>query len=395
MATLKIKFLGSSGSFTRPLFNCRCKACSKPTKRDYRRNTAILVNDSVLFDCGLTVPWVLRELKVKDLDAVFITHTHLDHMLGLYDLMIKKERIPLYADKKTIGFCEDNFQKRFHDNYEPHLLKQGNPVEISGLRITPIEVFHTTERIKVYGFIIEDDTSRVFFVPNYREIKTETRENLYFLDLVIADGSYIKGSFTHASWKDSVDLFLNKLGCKRLILTHLSECIPHAEQRDRIRNLSKQADVSYDGQEIDVYSDGLNEVAKSAIYLQPPHGELFWRGEKNLIIKSKRFEKYLGVPIFVASGDKIYGIIRITKIGRIDLNDFKRLADRHKITEEERKQWWPGKRWLYEYEFERIKVFNSPKRYHYKRGYQTFIRRVRFLSVNDLLNLIHQSYRGC
>ncbi|MHA1773398.1 MAG: DNA adenine methylase [Candidatus Heimdallarchaeota archaeon] len=124
--------------------------------------------------------------------------------------------------------------------------------------------------------------------------------------------------------------------------------------------------------------ENLREI-KEGIYLVHPHGEMIWRGDKTLIVKKKKFAwenkfKYL------VSGDKCYGIIKIGKIYPISLSDFKKLQNRHRISEIERIRWWPNAQELLAYEFKIVKRFEKPKRVKLPKGIQTAIKKVEFLS---------------
>lgn len=63
-------------------------------------------NTHVLIDVGISAKRIedgLRELDIKgeDLDGIFITHEHIDHIAGL-GVMSRKYNIPVYATRETI-----------------------------------------------------------------------------------------------------------------------------------------------------------------------------------------------------------------------------------------------------------------------------------------------------
>jgi ribonuclease BN (tRNA processing enzyme) len=68
---MKITFLGSGSAFC---FN------------NFQSNILIEINDKkLLFDCGSDIRWAMKEqnLTVKDIDAIYISHLHADHIGGL------------------------------------------------------------------------------------------------------------------------------------------------------------------------------------------------------------------------------------------------------------------------------------------------------------------------
>ena len=114
----------------------------------------------------------------------------------------------------------------------------------------------------------------------------------------------------------------------------------------------------------------------SGVYLVPPHGEYIYRGRKEIIVKSKPDDKLWQTFSILVSGNKAYGWIRTHKPQKINLADFQKLADKHLITEAERREWWPGKTSFYAYEIRDFLPLPEPQRVEVARGIQTRIKKV-------------------
>jgi len=125
------------------------------------------------------------------------------------------------------------------------------------------------------------------------------------------------------------------------------------------------------------------------IYLVPPHGTLIAKGKKKLIIKSRPFYNMLDIPLVLVENNKALGIIKLTDIEPIDLDEFRKLKNKHLITEEERKQWWPYDRTLYKYDFDIIEIFDEPEEVILPRGIQVFIKDVKFKESNLKFNALN------
>jgi len=113
------------------------------------------------------------------------------------------------------------------------------------------------------------------------------------------------------------------------------------------------------------------------IYLTEPHGKLIWEGQKKLIVKSKAFTENVMTPLYLISGNKVFGIIKLRDPKPIDLEDFASLQSKHKISDKERSKWWPNKHKLFAYEFNFLKKFEEPKHYDAPQGVQVFIKEVK------------------
>ena len=118
---------------------------------------------------------------------------------------------------------------------------------------------------------------------------------------------------------------------------------------------------------------------KEGIYISEPLGRLIAEGEKTLIVKKKKFS-WENKLKYLVSGDKCYGIIQIKKIYPIDIDKFRELEDRHKVSEIERSRWFPNIQMLFAYDFEIVEKYKEPKKIELPKDVKTDIKNVKFLS---------------
>ena len=131
------------------------------------------------------------------------------------------------------------------------------------------------------------------------------------------------------------------------------------------------------------YYRELLKPIKAGLYLVAPHAELIYRGNKSAIVKSRRYDKMTSFLI-LCDNDTAYGYIRCAEPQAIGLEEFKKLQDKHKVSEDERQTWWPNADELYYYEILNFIPFESPRPVKIPKGVQTFIPEVEFIKSRIL-----------
>ncbi len=150
---LRVVFLGTSGSI--------------PSVE--RNSSAIFVqfgSHRVLFDCGEGTQRQMMIAKTGfKLDAIFITHLHTDHFIGLFGLLEtlslneRKEKLTVYSPHPE--FLSSVFKAFGYENLsfpvEVKELKDGESVRFGNFRIV---AFKTEHIVKSYGYALVEDERR-------------------------------------------------------------------------------------------------------------------------------------------------------------------------------------------------------------------------------------------
>lgn len=134
-------------------------------------------------------------------------------------------------------------------------------------------------------------------------------------------------------------------------------------------------------------SESLQERT-SGICLEPNHAKMIWQGNKDIIIREKSYRFATNKPFYLIGGNECYGVVVLTKSSQITLNDFETLKNRHRITDDERKGWWPNKQVLYRYDFVLVEKFETPRLVKVSDGSQTFLYDISFIGDPDNLEEI-------
>jgi phosphoribosyl 1,2-cyclic phosphodiesterase len=205
---------------------------------------SIVVQDRqtcVLVDCGLRKrdikPFLAGVgLAPGDIDAVLVTHCHIDHVYGL-KYLLKERKIPVYSSSPVLKqLCARN---SFSGQPDFRALSPVAPENIGTLAVNHFGLFHDVETI---GFIISGDGEKMGlitdtgFVPDYCLQAFKTVDYLYIEsnhDLEMYKHSkkpphVIRrnlGTTGHLS-NEQCGLALKSMGllnCKLVVLGHLSE----------------------------------------------------------------------------------------------------------------------------------------------------------------------------
>ncbi|MGC9376008.1 MAG: MBL fold metallo-hydrolase, partial [Bacteroidales bacterium] len=103
---MKVKILGTGTSQGVPVIACNCKVCQSTDPNDHRLRTSALVEVNgvnIVIDAGPDFRQQMLREKVKDIDAIIITHEHRDHIAGLDDVrafnFMNQKPIEIYAEK--------------------------------------------------------------------------------------------------------------------------------------------------------------------------------------------------------------------------------------------------------------------------------------------------------
>ena len=111
----------------------------------------------------------------------------------------------------------------------------------------------------------------------------------------------------------------------------------------------------------DLFFGGLYKVAlKPAFYLTDSHAQMIWKGQKKLIVKARMFKRFIGEERYLASRERVYGIIVLEPPKVIPLDEFDQYYKDHLVTHEERTRWWPDSTEFYLYPFT-FHPFRIPK----------------------------------
>ncbi len=116
-------------------------------------------NTNVLVDAGISAKRIgeglnTLGLSLSDIEAVFITHEHSDHISAL-PMLAKRHHLPMYATRGTIDALLNGKNKT---GIDPSLFNEvcpDSPVTINDITVDPIRVSHDAADPVCYRFFAE------------------------------------------------------------------------------------------------------------------------------------------------------------------------------------------------------------------------------------------------
>ena len=278
---MKITVLGTGTSHGVPVVGCSCPVCTSDAPADKRMRTSIYVEGSggekALIDAGPEFRLQALKTGITGIDAIFLTHSHADHLHGLDDLrpLSRSGPIPVYGNEATIDELKERFSyiwktipgRSQNGGGKPRLtpLVVGGPVRTGGLVFTPIPVKHGI--LDILGWELRErglhaDAGKSFlYLTDTSAIPPSTIERLSFgvtgnasYRVVVIGGLRIQPHETHFSFKEAINAALG-LGAKEIYLTHICHDHSHAEIEEFCREYKKSRNL--EGIEIHPAMDGL------------------------------------------------------------------------------------------------------------------------------------------
>ena len=252
-ATLTV--LGSGTSMGVPTLGCDCAVCHSADPHDKRTRPSVMIEYGgkvVLID---TTPdfytQAIRE-RITRVDAVFYTHTHADHILGIDDLRpvsygLKPGKLPLYARPDAAAFLRKMFSYIFDADYKFGSLPQlelkpiDGAVEVFGVRFDPIILIHGETQIYGYRF------GSAAYLTDHSEIPESSLDQLEGLDILFLDALRHKPHPTHSTVQNSLRI-VERLKPKRAFFTHICHDLAHEATN---ASLPRNVRLSYDGMKLD------------------------------------------------------------------------------------------------------------------------------------------------
>ena len=255
-----LTFMGTGTSTGVPTLGCNCAVCRSTDTHDRRLRPSVLLRwrepagdgreRGVVIDTGPDFREQALRNGLTRVDAVFYTHSHADHIMGLDDLRplsfsVFREGgpIPLYATPETTAVLEHIFDYTFAPGatYPNRARVQLCPLTerttVHGVTFQRIPVMHGAMEIAGFRF------GRAAYLTDVSDIPESSFALLTGLDHLVLSALRHKPHPTHATVAQAVG-WATRIGARHTWLTHIAHELGHEETN---RALPEDIRLAHDG----------------------------------------------------------------------------------------------------------------------------------------------------
>lgn len=246
-----------------PTLGCACAVCTSadPHDRRLRPSVALRWKDAnsaeriVIIDTGPDFRQQALESHLPRVDAVFYTHGHADHVLGMDDLrpysfaaFRNGGPIPLYADLETAGVLARVFDYTFSPTatYPTRAKVQLVPLDahnpVHGVDFIRIPLLHGELEISGFRF------GNAAYLTDVSSIPEPGFELLQGVEVLVLSALRHKPHPSHATVEQAV-AWARRIGARQTWFTHISHDLGHDETN---RMLPADVRMAYDGLSVPV-----------------------------------------------------------------------------------------------------------------------------------------------
>lgn len=246
----EVVVLGSGTSNGVPMLGVDYPAEYLANPKNHRCRAAIAIlgrTGNLLVDCPPELRIQMTRENIRRVEAVLITHTHADHVMGMDDLrslcIVQKQAMPVY----TLPRYQEDIRRIY-----PYAFQEFPP----GIEVPRFDLHDAPDRISVGGmdielFVVMHGKIPVIalrcetfaYVTDVSFIPIEVEEKLQGLETLILDAVRFKPHPNHYNLEQALEA-AKRLGAKQTYLTHLS----HDYDHDRSNaELPTGVALAYDG----------------------------------------------------------------------------------------------------------------------------------------------------
>ncbi len=146
-------------------------------------------NKKFLIDAGFSGKKIVEKLnnierRIENIDGIFVTHEHSDHIQGL-GVLSRKYDIPIYIHEITYGIIREKIGKIEAKNIN---FLQEDKVQFENCVISNFEVMH--DAVKCLGYTFEYEEKKLAYASDVGCTNNIIKENFKNSDVIVVESNY-------------------------------------------------------------------------------------------------------------------------------------------------------------------------------------------------------------
>lgn len=233
---------------------CSCEVCTSADVKDTRLRSSIIVQSAdttIIVDATPDFRYQMLRKKVKDIDAILITHPHKDHVAGLDDTrpfqFFTHKPTQIYGNKMSLEGIKGEIPYAFQDIRYPGVPKVNlheislEAFTIGDIPVQPVLVWH--HRMPVYGFRFGNFT----YITDANRIDEEEKAKIKGSEVIVLNALRNEAHISHFTLQQAIDL-VRELKIPEAYFTHISHQL--GLHKTVSASLPEGISLAYDGLEI-------------------------------------------------------------------------------------------------------------------------------------------------
>ena len=249
--TMHIEFLGTGTSQGVPVVACECAVCRSIDPKDKRLRSSLLIKINglkLVIDAGPDFRQQMLKSRLRQLNAILLTHEHTDHLFGLDDIRsfnwVQGHPTDIYAEtrvqqaiKRVFNYVFARYQYPGIPQMNLHLV-ENHPFEIQGVSVIPVRGMHN--KLPVFGYRI----GKMAYMTDVNFIEEDEKKKLEDLDILIVNALRKEKHISHYNLEEALQL-IGDVKPRKAYLTHISHLMGfHKEVQTE---LPENVFLAYDG----------------------------------------------------------------------------------------------------------------------------------------------------